>query len=120
MARPKKRRGFRQIIVNEIEYRWRLAAATPHSSLRVNLAETKGQTLFVQLFDFIRYTGLWTEQLLSATTNERVIITNKFVKQVILFALENGWKPEISASDFHIAYLNSEFQIIQNPNQREH
>ena len=119
MARPKKKSGFRSIKVNEIEYRWRFLPSTPDSILKVTLAETRGQTLVVNMIGWVdpwlSLSGFHFEDdtmyLYSDAQNEPETVTSKFARKAILFALENGWKPETVAENFLITSLNGKFEL---------
>ncbi|MEM6284091.1 MAG: hypothetical protein AAF787_18000 [Chloroflexota bacterium] len=116
MARPKKKRGYRPIIVNDKQYRWRFAASVPRSSLYVTTADTSGQTLIVNMTDWINpwfnlagFMANGDEMILYVGhRNKPEIITNRFVRRVILFALEHGWQPDTAAENFYIEYYNGE------------
>jgi hypothetical protein len=90
MARPKNKRGFRSIVVKDNLYRWRLN--TNSGLLEINLAESHNQRLTVNFG--------WFDKWLYPTQEEQPpefspqVITSGFVKEAILFGLQNGWEPE--------------------------
>lgn len=119
MANPKKRRGFRSIEVEGIQYRWRFQPSIPDSLVRIMQSEAKGQTLVVQMIGWVdpwlSLSGFHVEEnvmhLYSNAANVPPIITAKFVRQIIQFALTNGWNPEVSGPDFQMTSQKGEFGL---------
>lgn len=137
MARPKKKRHFRPITVNGVDYRWRFYPSAPDSYLKVSRADIYGQPLYLTMKRWMFIDG-WLflggaydniyDQLpwidndpISPDYNglKRVLdiqnnppsVTNKFVRLVIEHALEKGWQPDTPASDtvFELIWSNGEF-----------
>jgi hypothetical protein len=122
MARPKRKRGFRRIHVNGVEFRWRFEPSTPNSRLRVSHATVKGQTLVVRMVGWV---GPWLGingfsivdgvlQLYTSAKNEPPIVTGRFARQCIVFALEHGWQPETPGSDFRVVSHNGVLRLPEN------
>ena len=125
MTRPAKKRGFRQITINDKAYRWKLYPGADESTLKVATAEEGGQVLIVQLSDWrdpwLNISGFHMENtalvLHTDAQNEPAIISPKFVHSAILYALAQGWTPKsIQADPLHIRYQDQKFiKIYTNP-----
>lgn len=106
MAIPKK--GSRKIVVNDVEYRWRVRRKTDYWNLLsgdgLNFAVEKSENgncvLHVKLDGFGHF-GSWANNL------QTLVITPALVAQAIEIALEKGWQPEKEGKPFELN-LNSE------------
>ncbi|MFW2177290.1 MULTISPECIES: hypothetical protein [unclassified Moraxella] len=106
MSIPKK--GSRKIVVNDVEYRWRVRHKTDYWNLMsgdgLNFAVEKqenGNCVLHVMLDGFGHFGSWADNL------ETLVITPKLVAQAIEIALEKGWQPEQNGKTFELS-LNSE------------
>lgn len=117
MARARKKRGFRAIVVDGVGYRWRLSPGAVDSVLRVSLADERGQTLNMRLVGWadpwLNLSGFRVEDdmlhLYTSARNAPAIITGKFVRQGIVYALSAGWTPDAPRGTFQVMYPYGEF-----------
>ncbi len=121
MSRPKKKRGFRLIILGNQRFRWRFEAGYNSSLLKISADEGHGQPLIVTLpnwrdpwlnlngFD-LSANGI---QLYTSAQNTPYAITSKFVHMAILFALSEGWQPtKIASSPMRLLYQHEKFSLF--------
>lgn len=121
MSRPKRKRGFRHIIVGNQRFRWKFEAGYNSSLLKISADEVHGQPLIVTLhnwcdpwlnlngFDLVS-NGI---RLHTSAQNAPAAITSKFVHQAILFALSEGWQPtKISPSPMRLLYQDKKFSLF--------
>lgn len=117
MARARKKRGFRAIVVEGVGYRWRLSPGAADSVLRVAMAEGRGQTLEVRMVGWadpwLNLSGFRVEDevmhLYTSARNAPAIITGKFVRGAVVYALSVGWTLDVAGEVFHVTYRDGEF-----------
>ncbi|WP_426277310.1 hypothetical protein ACN9MN_18030 [Chryseobacterium sp. S-02] len=95
MALPKK--TSRIITVNNIEYSWMASGNDDIIHLIVCLNENPGQKLHAS-FDYVN--------VIENVVIE-VQITPSIVKQVIEYAIDEGWNPYIKGKGFNIGIMNN-------------
>ncbi len=106
MAYPKKKRGFREITVNGVTYRWRVSYAQ-YSGLANPIAigisvlgpKSSKQPLsyslhssFTVIYQYKNGRFLITDFV--PNPDAPASITPRFVRQAILYGLEHGWTPD--------------------------
>jgi hypothetical protein len=110
MSLPKKKRGFRRIVVNSIDYDWRFAnwlsrpcfvdirmASKPHSKLLIDID-----------FDdpWLRNReNLFYHRLYPCSSP----ITPGFVADAIKASLNIGWQPNNTYNEFFVKYQGNQF-----------
>jgi hypothetical protein len=115
MARPRKKRAYRPILVSGLRFRWcHKFWNRPYCLVVVLEAErsARGQRLIVE-----RCRGTWPEgdtppldiSIFKAVHRAREREANEeatpaFVAAVIQFALKHGWEPRENGRDFTIRY----------------
>lgn len=84
MARPEKKRGFRPIVVDGVNYRWRIDGGNLTADLEVHQRQTdiRGQRLCVNL-----------------TCHVPSPFTGRIVSEIIREAMKEGWRPSHVDSD---------------------
>jgi hypothetical protein len=116
MAFPKKQKGWRKIVVDGREFRWRF---TIHETgtLICQGPSNSSQQLIVSLpkwFDPWLFIG--HQHLLP---NTPAVVTPKLAAEAIRFGLANGWQPDESAFPLRAVYENGTFHITPPlPRQR--
>src|SRR5689334_3451159 len=96
MSRSKNKRGFRPMTVNDEPYLWRVTWMEDHTCLEIQYAGIRnGQTLMLDLdAKRIRFLGV-TSNLDEQRQN--IVVRPKFVREAVIYGLEHGWTPHISA-----------------------
>lgn len=103
MSTPNKKRGFRKITINDIDFNWGFVG-----KIDIRPADNRNNQLIV---DFGWY-DVWL--FVNDPDNvpppyEPKVITPLFVQECVLFAFENGWNIEKKAGKFEIFYRNGVF-----------
>lgn len=88
MTYPKKAKGFRNITVNEVSYRWRLRMEQKDSTVTLQGQESSGQQAIVTLRGV---NDPWLA--MPQTKTDKFIVTPATIRQLINEALRRGWKP---------------------------
>jgi len=94
MALPKK--NSRIINVSNIEYSWVASGNDDIIHLIVCLKENSGQKLLA----FFNYVNVVENNIIE------IQITPSVVKQVIEYAINNGWDPNKKGKEFNIGIMN--------------
>jgi|GEM_PF-1459442 len=110
MTIPKKRRGFRRIVVDSIDYDWRFdnrsdepiyvdirLTTKPHSKLLIDI---DFKDPWLQNIDNIR-----SHHLQSCSSP----ITPRFVANAIKAGKQLGWQPIENCREFYVRYQGGEF-----------
>lgn len=105
MATPKKRQGFRKIIVKNITFNWKFSGGI---DVRPNL--NKNNQLFIDFgwYDDWLYVN---DKENKPPDYEPQIVTPNFVRKSIEFALKNGWNIEKKTGKLEIIYNKGEYTI---------
>jgi len=105
MATPNKKRGFRKIRVNDIDFNWSFSG-----EINIRPANNRNNQLVV---DF----G-WYDVWLFVNDPENVpppyepkVITPLFVRECILFAMDNKWDIEKRVDKFEVLYRKGTLSI---------
>ena len=105
MARPHKKRGFRPITVDDLNYNWRLNQLS--GMIEINIADSCNQRLEVDFgwYDVWLYLGCAERP----PDYEPEAITPRFVERAIRSGLQQGWWPHEKGKAFRIRYRNACF-----------
>ena len=106
MAKPNKKRGFRPIKVENIEFKWCFQGI-----IDVRPGDHKDNILTI---DFGWY-DVWSyvnDKEKRPPEFEPKIVTPKFVSESIKFALNNGWDTALKNNRFNIIYRNRNYKIV--------
>ncbi len=109
MARPKKKRGFRPIVVDDLTYQWQFdGVLTVYGD---NEKSSRGQALVVS-WGWVD----WLEpEYQYAISFDPHIVTPSFVRPAIQFALTAGWRPYASGKPFRITCRQGQFELAPDP-----
>lgn len=110
MSYPKKTTGWRNLIIDNQQFRWCFVNKAENSLLKLQGSFPSSQQAVVTLQG-------WHDPWLSngqsiVSTNEPKVITTKFASLAVAFALQNGWKPEESGSAVHFEYKDGKFASL--------
>ena len=110
MSYPKKAKGWRNLTLHNQKFRWCFVAKAENSLLKLQGSSSSNQQAIITLQN-------WRDPWLSigetdALPNEPKVITAKFARQAVAFALQNGWKPEESGSAIHFDYKDGKFVLL--------
>lgn len=99
MTLPKKKRGFRSIVVNGETFNWNV---DEYIDIRSGMfPETKLHVKAEEIHSWLKL-------------EQNLIITPKLVSEAIQFALQHGWDPNTKTNTvFQIQYLQSSFYYDQ-------
>ncbi len=108
MATPKKKQGFRKIVVKNISFNWKFSGGI---DIRPDL--NKNNQLFI---DYGWYDDwLYVEDKKNKPPDyEPKIVTPSFIRTSIEFALKNGWNTENRTGKFEINYKEGKYYIKSN------
>ena len=112
MARSKK--GKRSIIVDTQKYSW----STTGSDAGITLVITEYQDSLSTVIASFCYHPIIIKRdpkTGSVTTKQSFIITPAIVREVILYALKNGWKPKQRAPQMTLGYLDDKINLNLKP-----
>lgn len=108
MAAPKKKKGFRRIVVQDIAFNWKF-----HEGIDIRPDHNKNNELFID--------NGWYDDWLFINDNENKppnyqpkTVTPNFVKESIEFALKNGWNTENKTGKLEIEYKVGKYNIKPN------
>lgn len=108
MAYPKKR-GLRQITVDDVIYRWRFAGSEMKGTLTIYGPNSSDRVLVVNSYEWF---DLWMSYPF-ALRQAPEDVTPAIVRRAIEFGLNNGWVPSARGETLTFWYFNSEFQSIE-------
>jgi hypothetical protein len=94
MARPKRKQGFRPVVVDGIRYRWRFDEPNRTADLEIYLeseSSARGQRLCVNF----RNDG-------TPLHGTPFPLTGRAAATAIRMALERGWQPRTATGDFRL------------------
>jgi hypothetical protein len=103
MALPKK--GLRKITVDNVEYAWSATGNDGYVHLTVAPLDKEGQLLSTW-FDYhppVAGDYYSFEEPSLIQKEQHFIITPGIVRQVIDYALQKGWNPQVKGPLFHLA-----------------
>jgi len=108
MATPKKKQGFRKIVVKNINFNWKFSGG-----IDVRPEINKNNKLFIDYG--------WFDEWLYVNDKENKppdykpqVVTPNFVRQSIEFALENGWNIENKTGILEIEYKADNYKLKLN------
>ena len=104
MAKPKKKRGFRPITVDDQLYRWRFDGL-----LVVGAAERETQRLEVDIGWHDGWLHVNDEQ--KAPDFEPKVVTPSFVETAIRAGWSHGWNPGLAGPALRLSYRNETFGV---------
>lgn len=104
MSYPNKKKGWRNIIVNNQQFRWCFLLKAEYCLLKLQGASSASQQAVFVLHN-------WRDPWLSDSVlpNELKVLTSKFASQAVAFALQNGWKPDKVGAAIRFEFKNDEF-----------
>lgn len=108
MTKPNKKRGFRQIVVENHKFNWRF-----NGKIDVRTEIHKENRLIVDFgwFDELLYIN---DRKNRPPEFEPKTVTPEFVKQAIEFALKNKWDVNSKVINFAIKYSEGKFRVVKN------
>ena len=113
MPRPKKKRDYRKIVVDDRAFQWRFNYGKQEGLLEV-LADRdssrRGQRLIVEW----AWIDWFNEENRVETTCEPRVVSPGFVAAAIRNALKLGWRPSTDAKGFVVSYTHGEFTFSRN------
>ncbi|WP_103070125.1 hypothetical protein [Aquimarina sediminis] len=107
MTKPRKKRGFRPIKVENIEFNWRFQGTI---DVRPNCCKNNILTIDFGWYDVWEFVN---DKENEPPEFEPKIVTPQFVSNAIKFALINGWDIERSNSKFKIGYKDEDYKVIE-------
>ena len=105
MAKPKKKRGFRAIKVENIDFNWCFLGLI---DVRPDKQKSNMLTINFGWYDDWLYVN---DKENEPPEFEPVIVTPKFVSESIKFALDNGWDVEKANQNFKVTYRDKKFKV---------
>lgn len=112
MARPKKKREFRKIVVDQHSYQWRFNYGRSDGLLEIladDHSSARGQRLTVEW----GWVDWFEPEYQSAPPFDPHIVTPRFVQMAIQFAVNAGWQPRAAGADFALTYKGNEFTVTE-------
>jgi hypothetical protein len=109
MSYSQKAKGWRQLVVEHRQFRWRFIPGYAHSTLKLQGSKSSGQQAIFSLLD-------WSDPwyLERVDPNEPSIITPRFATAAIGFALAHGWDPEIARQPLYLNYRARVFGLPES------
>lgn len=107
MANPNKKRSFRKITVNNIDFNWSFLGM-----IDIRPEKNRNNQLLV---DYGWY-DVWlfvNDEANRPPPFEPQIITPSFVKECIVFAMNNEWNIEKRVEKFEVIYRDEIFRVKQ-------
>lgn len=102
MALPRKK--LRQLTINHKSYGWIASGNDSHITLYIQLLNMQNQ---VQVLTAnFTYHGTYTKVNNQLKDGHQLVITPYVVKQVIEYALKNGWIPAIKKPQMNLGNMN--------------
>lgn len=104
MAKPSKKKGFRAINIENIQFNWCFGGI-----IDVRPDQHKGNSLTIDFgwFDVWDYI-----HEIEPPEFEPKVVGPKFVSDSIKFAINNGWNPELSHHSFKLIYRDKKYKVM--------
>jgi hypothetical protein len=104
MSYPTKTKGYRNITVEGVPYRWRFNSGKDHSTVTLQGSEPGGQQAIIKLRG-------WRDPWLNFSdgTAKSVTFSPKMVRRMIQEALAAGWQPTRRAAAIHRDFETHEY-----------
>lgn len=109
MTYPKKSKGWRKIVVDGQDFRWRYDDAYDGGLLKAQGTEPPGQQLEVEFLGYFSWVTF--ADIHRGVTRCFDSVTPKLAAETILFALANGWQPNRAAFPMRMTYENQVFSV---------
>lgn len=107
MAKPNKKRGFRKITINGIEFTWRFSG-------KIDIRpETKVNNQLIVDFGWYDEWLFIHDAKNAPPSFEPKVVTPAFVKECILFAITNSWDIEKKVGKTEIFYRDKIFYCFE-------
>lgn len=111
MALPKK--GLRKITVDDFQYAWSATGNDWGIGLTIAPLKNGGQIL-ITVFDYHHKLVQESETIDGIKVQsyeQQFIITPYIIRQVIQYALDNGWKPKEKGPQFNLGQMDHKIEI---------
>lgn len=111
MTLPKK--GFRSITVNNTLYKYRVKGEDGCISIVIGLPNINGQVLNGWISYHSNYVSHFNDEGIakSWSLHQRAIVTPKTIREVILYGLDQGWKPKENLKAMSLANLDDKIYV---------
>ena len=107
MSYPKKAKGWRNLTLENQQFRWRFIPKSENSILKIQSSSSSGKQA---IFTLHEWRDVWiTFGQSEILLNEPKVITPKFAAQAVIFALQNGWKPGENGSSVYFEFMDGKF-----------
>jgi hypothetical protein len=111
MAKPKKTKALRTLVVDDKRIRWRISINALRTAVVLQGDLLNGQQAVITIHD---WDDPWdTTGEVRLLPNDPEAITAKFVRDSARFALENGWLPEQAGQPMLIDYRGGAYSLPQ-------
>ena len=107
MAKPKKKRGFRAIKVENIDFNWSFLGII---DVRPDHQKSNILTVDTGWYDVWDYVN---DKENEPPECDPQIITPKFVSESIKFALANGWNVDVPHQEFKLIYRDKKYKVVE-------
>jgi hypothetical protein len=106
MSLPKKKRGFRKIVIDDKDFNWRF-----NSQIEVCPTSRKDNKLIVDFgwFDSFLYLN---DKLAIPPEYEPQIVTPSFIRKVVEFALIHNWDITANTGVTKVIYRDNQLNIV--------
>ncbi|MDH7447602.1 hypothetical protein [Aquimarina sp. 2201CG14-23] len=111
MTLPKK--GFRSIIVNDTLYKYKITGEDGGIRLIIGLPDINGQVLIGWIDYHSNYVSNFNTEGIAKSWSlfQRTIVTPKTIREVILYGLDNNWKPEENLKQMIVNHLDDKINV---------
>lgn len=111
MALPKK--GFRSINVNDTVYKYKVTGEDDGIRFIIGIPNINGQVLIGYISYHSNYVSNFNEKGIAKSWNlhQRTIVTPKTIRDIILYGLENNWKPQENLKQMYIYHLDDKINL---------
>jgi len=111
MTLPKK--GFRPITVNDTLYKYKVTGEDGGIRFIIGLPNINGQVLIGHISYHSNYVSNFNEEGIAKSWNlyQRTIVTPRTIREVILYGLDNNWKPEEQLKQMFIHDLDDKINL---------
>lgn len=111
MTLPKK--GFRPITVNDTLYKYKVTGEDGGIRFIIGLPSINGQVMIEWISYHSNYVSNFNAEGITKSWSlyQRAIITPKTIREVILYGLDNGWKPEENLKQMLVHNLDDKINV---------
>lgn len=107
------RKGFRPITVNKTLYKYKVTGEDEGIRFIIGLPNINGQVLIGYISYHSNYVSNFNNEGIAKSWNlhQRTIVTPKTIREIILYGLDNNWKPKENLKQMVLTNLDDKISL---------